>query len=112
MSVIEQAQRARVAAARLAVASRTEKDAALRALADALEARTAEVLAANAEDVARAESGGTPPNVVDRLRLTPDRLAGMAQIQAMAAPSTRALPATSPQKPASSHTATDLSCTP
>ena len=48
-------------------------------MADALLAREAEVLAANAEDVDRAEAGGTPPNVVDRLRLTPDRLAGMAQ---------------------------------
>ena len=37
------------------------------------------MLAANAEDVERAEAGGTPPNVVDRLRLTPERLAGMAQ---------------------------------
>ncbi|WP_300599789.1 glutamate-5-semialdehyde dehydrogenase, partial [uncultured Nocardioides sp.] len=37
------------------------------------------VLAANAEDVARAESGGTPAGIVDRLRLTPERLEGMAQ---------------------------------
>ena len=48
-------------------------------MADALLAREGEVLAANAEDVARAEAGGTPANVVDRLRLTPERLAAMAQ---------------------------------
>ena len=48
-------------------------------MADALLAREDEVLAANADDVARAEAGGTPANVVDRLRLTPDRLAAMAQ---------------------------------
>ena len=48
-------------------------------MADSLLEREDEVLAANAEDVARAESGGTPANIVDRLRLTPDRLAAMAQ---------------------------------
>src|SRR5688572_3151985 len=48
-------------------------------MADALLAREDEVLAANAEDVARAAGAGTPPNVIDRLRLTPDRLAAMAQ---------------------------------
>ena len=37
------------------------------------------MLAANTEDVDRAEAGGTPANIVDRLRLTPERLEGMAQ---------------------------------
>ncbi|WP_395692716.1 glutamate-5-semialdehyde dehydrogenase [Nocardioides sp.] len=73
------AQRAREASHQLALATRATKDAALHAMADALLAREAEVLAANAEDVARAEEGGTPANIVDRLRLTPERLAGMAQ---------------------------------
>jgi glutamate-5-semialdehyde dehydrogenase len=73
------AARAREASHRLALATRAQKDAALHAMADALVARAAEVLAANAEDVSRAESGGTPPNIVDRLRLTTDRLEGMAQ---------------------------------
>jgi glutamate-5-semialdehyde dehydrogenase len=63
----------------LALATRAEKDRALHAMADALLAREAEVLAANAEDVERAESAGTAPNIVDRLRLDHDRLAGMAQ---------------------------------
>ncbi|GIJ44617.1 gamma-glutamyl phosphate reductase [Virgisporangium aliadipatigenens] len=78
MSVIEQAQRARVAAARLAVASRKEKDAALRALADALEARAAEVLAANAQDVAAGRAAGMSDALVDRLSLTEARIRGMA----------------------------------
>ncbi|TIC84014.1 glutamate-5-semialdehyde dehydrogenase [Nocardioides sp. GY 10127] len=73
------ARRARTASHELAVATRAVKDAALHAMADALLAAEADVLAANEEDCARAEAGGTPPNVVDRLRLTPDRLAGMAQ---------------------------------
>lgn len=77
--VVEVAVRAREASHRLALATRAQKDAALRGMADALLARSAEVLAANAEDVARAEAGGTPANIVDRLRLTPKRLESMAQ---------------------------------
>jgi glutamate-5-semialdehyde dehydrogenase len=77
--VLEAARRARAASHGLALATRATKDGALNAMADALSAREDEVLAANAEDVARAEEAGTPPNVIDRLRLTPDRLAAMAQ---------------------------------
>jgi glutamate-5-semialdehyde dehydrogenase len=77
--VLGAARRARAASHGLALATRAAKDRALHAMADALLAREAEVLEANAQDVARAESGGTPPNVIDRLRLTPQRLAAMAQ---------------------------------
>ena len=79
VAVREVAQRARVASRGLALATRAQKDATLHAMADALLARAPEVLAANAEDVARAESAGTPANIIDRLRLTDERLAGMAQ---------------------------------
>jgi glutamate-5-semialdehyde dehydrogenase len=78
-AVLDAARRARAASHGLALATRADKDRALRAMADALVARESEVLAANAEDVERAETSGTPANVVDRLRLTPDRLAAMAQ---------------------------------
>src|SRR4249919_2661297 len=77
--VLDTARRAREASHGLALATRAQKDAALLAMADALLARWSEVLDANAEDVARAESGGTPPNIVDRLRLDRARLAAMAQ---------------------------------
>jgi glutamate-5-semialdehyde dehydrogenase len=77
--VREVALRAREASYELALATRAVKDAALAAMADALLARAGELLAANADDVARAEAGGTPANIVDRLRLTSERLAGMAQ---------------------------------
>lgn len=77
--VAEVAARARGASHQLALATRAQKDAALHAMADALLERSADVLAANAEDVERAEGAGTASNIVDRLRLTPDRLAGMAQ---------------------------------
>jgi len=73
------AERARAASLALAVATRAAKDAALLAMSDALLAAREAILAANAEDVARAEDSGTPANIVDRLRLTDDRLAGMAQ---------------------------------
>jgi len=73
------ALRAREASHELAVATRATKDRALHAMADALVAHAPEVLAANAEDVARAEAAGTPANIVDRLRLDDERVAGMAQ---------------------------------
>ena len=78
-SVREVALRARTASHVLATATRATKDAALHAMADALLGSSATILAANAEDVARAEAGGTAANIVDRLRLDDDRLAGMAQ---------------------------------
>ncbi len=82
--VIDVARRARVAGRDLALATRATKDQALHAMADALLARERDVLAANADDVSRAEdpstgSGTVPANIIDRLRLTPERIAGMAQ---------------------------------
>ena len=76
--VLDAARRARIAAADLAVRPRADKDAALQAMAAALESRTAEILAANASDVTRAEQVDTPEAIVDRLRLTENRMAGMA----------------------------------
>jgi len=77
--VLEAARRARAASHGLALATRAQKDRAVEAMADGLLAAGADVLAANAEDVRRAEEGGTPPNIVDRLRLDDGRLAAMAQ---------------------------------
>jgi len=77
-AVREVATRARIASHDLALATRATKDAALHAMADALLTGAATVLAANAEDVSRAEQGGTPAHIVDRLRLTEERLAAMA----------------------------------
>ncbi|VXB23371.1 glutamate-5-semialdehyde dehydrogenase [Nocardioides sp. AX2bis] len=77
-AVAEQAGRARTASWDLALATRARKDEALRAMAAALVAAEDAVLAANADDVAAAERGGTEPSVVDRLRLDPARLGAMA----------------------------------
>ncbi len=76
--VLEVARRARTAAAGLAPLPRGVKDAALLAMADALVAGQDAVLAANAEDVRAAREAGTAEAQVDRLALTPDRVAAMA----------------------------------
>ncbi|GAB3658070.1 glutamate-5-semialdehyde dehydrogenase [Nocardioides korecus] len=73
------AARARLAAAELALATRATKDAALRAMADALESYAETVLAANTEDVDAARAASTGEHLLDRLRLDDARLASMAQ---------------------------------
>jgi len=77
--VTELARRARAASRDLALATRATKDAALQAMADALEAATDAVLAANDDDVRRAQGAGTDDHMIDRLRLTPERVAAMAE---------------------------------
>jgi glutamate-5-semialdehyde dehydrogenase len=77
MTVRDQALRARDAALVLAGATRATKDAGLHAMADALAKAETAVLDANSHDVARAEENGTGGALIDRLRLSPDRIAGM-----------------------------------
>ncbi|GAA4607426.1 glutamate-5-semialdehyde dehydrogenase [Actinoallomurus liliacearum] len=76
--VLEVARRARQAAAELAPLPRAVKDAALHAIADALVARSGEIVEANAGDVARAREAGTSEYMIDRLSLTDDRVAAIA----------------------------------
>lgn len=70
------ARNAKAASRSLSAAPRSVKDAALLAMADALLAGQEDILAANAEDVANGH--GMKPGLVDRLTLTPDRIAGIA----------------------------------
>src|SRR5215212_4884594 len=70
--------RARAAARVLATARAEAKDVALLTAADLLVQRADDVLRANAEDVAAAEAAGVTATVVDRLRLSPARIDGMA----------------------------------
>ncbi|UAK24561.1 glutamate-5-semialdehyde dehydrogenase [Sphingomonas nostoxanthinifaciens] len=80
------ARRARAAAATLAQVPTAAKAAALRAAARALRDDATTVLAANAEDVARATAAGLSPALLDRLRLDADRLAATAAgLEAIAA---------------------------
>lgn len=70
--------RARSAARALRRLDRAAKDAALEAVADALDRRADAILAANRADVVRAAGTGTPSALIDRLTLTPERLAALA----------------------------------
>jgi glutamate-5-semialdehyde dehydrogenase len=79
VTVQEQARRARTAALTLSSATRATKDAALLAMADSLAKSETAILEANARDVTRAEVNGTSAALIDRLRLTPDRIAGMVE---------------------------------
>ncbi|MFE1175899.1 glutamate-5-semialdehyde dehydrogenase [Streptomyces sp. NPDC058773] len=76
--VLETARRAREAAAVLAPLPRTARDAALLAIADALVERTDTIVTANARDIAKAREAGTAESIVDRLTLTPERIAAIA----------------------------------
>src|SRR5690606_31775075 len=73
------ARRARVASRELALLNRGQKDAALLALADALESGAADVVAANAEDLQRGRDKGMAEGLLDRLALTPERVQAVAQ---------------------------------
>jgi len=84
-AVREAAQRAAAAAPGVRAAGGAAVDAALRTAAILLREREAELLAANAVDVTAAEQGGMAPGLLDRLRLTPERLADMAtQLEVLA----------------------------
>jgi glutamate-5-semialdehyde dehydrogenase len=75
-STQEKLLHARQAAAKLALLSTDEKNALLLAIADAIEAQTLTILAANREDV---ESSGLEGAMRDRLLLTTERIQEMAQ---------------------------------
>ena len=72
------AQAAKQAAAKLAVTSTAVKNAALLAMAAALEAKQAEILAANERDMTAAAAKGMKSSMLDRLKLTAERISGMA----------------------------------
>ena len=69
---------ARSAARRLAGADDATKAAALLAAAAALRASVADILAANAKDVAAAVAAGISPAMLDRLKLDEGRIAAMS----------------------------------
>ena len=70
---------ARAASRELARADTRTKNAALLAMADAIERDAAKLLAANADDVKAAVAAGLAPAMVDRLTLTAKTVAGMAE---------------------------------
>ena len=78
MTTLEQLRRAKDASAAIAVAREADKNRALAEMAASLELHTAEILARNQEDVAQAQ-GHISPVMLDRLRLTEQRIQDMAQ---------------------------------
>ncbi len=72
------ADTARAAARTLSVATGAERSAALNAIADAIIARSAEIIAANEEDMVRARAADINSSLQDRLLLTPARVEGIA----------------------------------
>ena len=69
---------ARAAARTLTVATGAERAAALNAIADEIESRSAEILAANKVDIDRGIADGMHPQLQDRLLLTAERVKGIA----------------------------------
>jgi glutamate-5-semialdehyde dehydrogenase len=69
---------ARTAARTLTVASGAERAAALNAIADEIESRSTEILAANKVDIDRGIAEGMHPQLQDRLLLTAERVKGIA----------------------------------
>ena len=77
MTTIELLQKTRAARAGIANAGAEEKNALLLAMAESLQAHCADILAANAEDMAAAR-GRITEVMLDRLRLDENRIAAMA----------------------------------
>ena len=76
--VLAAARRAKAACEAIATSTTGAKNAALTAMAAALRARSAEILDANAADVAAAQAAGTATALVDRLSLSDPRIDAMA----------------------------------
>jgi glutamate-5-semialdehyde dehydrogenase len=76
--VEELALKARKAARTLSTATGEERKAALEAIAQAIETRSAEILAANELDMVSARAEDMHPQMQDRLLLTADRIKGIA----------------------------------
>ena len=77
MSLVAMGQAAKAAAFELAVTSTANKNLALLAMADELESREQEILAANALDIQAGRESGLSEAMLDRLLLNSSRLAGI-----------------------------------
>jgi glutamate-5-semialdehyde dehydrogenase len=80
------AARARQASRGMAAVSSDQKDRALLAIADAIEAGEQRILAVNGPELERARANGVAGSFLDRMDLTPARIQGMARdVRAVAA---------------------------
>jgi glutamate-5-semialdehyde dehydrogenase len=76
--VSELALKARAASRSLSTATGDQRSQALREIADEIDRTSVFILAANAEDMARAKSENMHPQMQDRLLLTADRIKGIS----------------------------------
>lgn len=74
----ERMERAKDASRSIGLLGDAAKAAALGAIADGLDAATADIVAANAEDLARGREGGLSEGLLDRLRLDDARVRALA----------------------------------
>ena len=86
IEAVERAAHVRKAARQLGTASTDLKDGALLRVADTIEAETDALLAVNGPELERARANGLTDAFLDRMTLTPDRIAGIARdVRAVAA---------------------------
>lgn len=76
--IAQLADAARTAGRTLSVSTGAQRKAALNSIADAIEARSAEILAANEKDMEAGRAAGLNSSLLDRLLLTSDRIKGIA----------------------------------
>ena len=90
MQLVQKGENAKRAAFMLSNVSSKVKDEALHKIAEELMNQQDKILTANEKDLKNAESNGIKPVMVDRLRLTPERIKGIAegvlQVRALADP--------------------------
>jgi glutamate-5-semialdehyde dehydrogenase len=93
--IAELAKKARIAARTLAIATGAERKSALEVIAQAIQSRSAEILAANEIDMQNARDEQMHSQLQDRLLLTAERIKGIAggarQVAALADPLGRTL---------------------
>ncbi|MCK6080582.1 glutamate-5-semialdehyde dehydrogenase [Microbacterium sp. EYE_5] len=78
LSPLERMRSAREASRSVGLLTDAAKVDLLRGIADAIEADVPRIVAANAEDLARGESNGLTPGLIDRLRLDEPRVRALA----------------------------------
>lgn len=78
MTTLEEMGARAKAAARVLATAGARKEGALKAAAQALRDQTARLLAANGEDLEAGRANGMSASLLDRLRLTEERIEGMA----------------------------------
>ena len=79
MTLQEIGQKAKEVSHVLGILGTEEKNRGLRAVADALVSGQDGILAANEKDMEKARENGMSPGLLDRLKLTPARIEGMAE---------------------------------